>query len=87
MRRGSSGGNTPGEEDEPLGAQASRQEEEEKASNWERWRLAGILRRGASTVSGRPRHRVGPWERRRLAGIFSAFQALFFFVDRTRLDQ
>jgi len=31
-------------------------------------------------VSERPRRRVGPWERRRLAGIFSAFQALFFFV-------
>ncbi len=41
---------------------------------------AGILRRKASTVSERPRRRVVPWERRRLAGIFSAFQALFFFV-------
>ncbi len=31
-------------------------------------------------MSERPRRRVGSWERRRPAGIFSAFQALFFFV-------
>ncbi len=38
-------------------------------------------------MSERASRRVVPWERRRPAGIFSAFQALFFFVDRTRLDE
>ncbi len=31
-------------------------------------------------MSDRLRRRARPWERRRPAGIFSAFQALFFFV-------
>ncbi len=47
-------------------------------------------------MSERLRRRVGSWERRRLAGIFSAFQALLFFVvsskrqaarTKTRLDE